>query len=62
MTCWSLQKLANIAVDVLHIKDHIKWRHLVDGGTWALAVAGRAGAVQVPMMDQEQHEGSAARP
>ena len=59
-----LQKLTDVPVDVFHIEDRITRHRFITGfgSTWILVVAGRTGAVQVPVIDQEEHEGSAALP
>ena len=56
--------MADVTVDVFHIEDRITRQHFAAGlgGTWILVVAGRTGAVQVPVIDQEEQEGSAALP
>ena len=59
-----LDKLTDVLENIFHVEDCVTGCPLTAGlgGTWTLEVAGRAGAVQVPVIDQEEQEGSAALP
>ena len=59
-----LDKLADVLENVFHVEDRVTGCPLTAGlgGTYTFEVAGHAGAVQVPVIDQEEHEGSAALP